>query len=110
MYIHIYTYTYMCIHIYIYIHVCVCVCVHVKLLHSCRLCAMLWTVGHKASLSMEFSRQKYWSDLACPPSGDLPGPGIKPMPLMCVCVYIHFNILFHCGLSQVLNIVPCAVQ
>ena len=30
--------------------------------------------------------------------------------LLRVCVCIHFNILFHCGLSQVLNIVPCAVQ
>ena len=29
-------------------------------------------------LSMEFSRQEYWSGLSCPPPGDLPGPGIKP--------------------------------
>ncbi|CAN0121773.1 unnamed protein product [Rangifer tarandus platyrhynchus] len=28
---------------------------------------------------MGFSRQKYWSGLPCPPTGDLPGPGIKPM-------------------------------
>ena len=27
---------------------------------------------------MEFSRQEYWSGLPCPPSGDLPNPGIKP--------------------------------
>ena len=26
---------------------------------------------------MEFSRQEYWSRLPCPPSGDLPYPGIK---------------------------------
>ena len=25
-----------------------------------------------------FSRQSYWSRLPCPPSGDLPNPGIKP--------------------------------
>ena len=25
-----------------------------------------------------FSRQEYWSGLLCPPSGDLPNPGIKP--------------------------------
>ena len=25
-----------------------------------------------------FSRQKYWSELPCPPPGDLPNPGIKP--------------------------------
>ena len=26
-----------------------------------------------------FSRQEYWSRLPCPPSGDLPDPGIKRM-------------------------------
>ena len=25
-----------------------------------------------------FSRQEYWSRLPCPPTGDLPDPGIKP--------------------------------
>ena len=39
----------------------------------------LWTVAHQAPLSMEFSRQEFWSELPCPPSGDLPNPGIKPM-------------------------------
>ena len=28
---------------------------------------------------MEFSRQEYQSELLCPPPGDLPNPGIKPM-------------------------------
>ena len=27
-------------------------------------------------LSVEFSRQEYWSGLPCPPPGDLPDPGI----------------------------------
>ena len=40
--------------------------------------ATLWTVIHQAPLSMEFSRQEYWSVLPCVPSGDLPDPGIKP--------------------------------
>ena len=44
--------------------------------------AKLWTVAHQASLSMRFSRQEYWSGLPCPPSGDLPDPGIKPAFLM----------------------------
>ena len=35
------------------------------------------TVAHKASLSMGFSRQEYWSALPCPPPGDLPDPGIE---------------------------------
>ena len=36
-----------------------------------------WTVAHKAPLSMEFSRQEYWSGLPFP-SEDLPNPGIEP--------------------------------
>ena len=28
-----------------------------------------------------FSRQEYWSELSCPPPGDLPDPGIKPASL-----------------------------
>ena len=43
-----------------------------------QLCATPWTVAHWASLSMEFSRQDYWSGLPFPPPGDLPNPGIKP--------------------------------
>ena len=35
----------------------------------------------QASLSMGFSRQEYWSGLPCPPSGDLPDPGIEPSSL-----------------------------
>ena len=35
-------------------------------------------VAHQASLSMEFSRHKYWSRLPFPSPGDLPNPGIKP--------------------------------
>ena len=37
-----------------------------------------WTVVHQAPLSMEFSRQEYWSGLLCPSLEDLPNPGIKP--------------------------------
>ena len=32
----------------------------------------------QTSLSMEFSRQEYLSELPCPPTGDLPNPRIKP--------------------------------
>ena len=39
----------------------------------------LWTIVHKAPLSMGFSRQEYWSGLPLPPPGDLPDPGIEPM-------------------------------
>ena len=37
-----------------------------------------WTVTHRASLSMEFSRQEYWIGLLFPDPGDLPDPGIEP--------------------------------
>ena len=37
-----------------------------------------WTVAHQAPLSMEFSRQEYWSELPFSPPGDLPDPGIEP--------------------------------
>ena len=39
------------------------------------------TVACQASLSMEFSRQEYWSRLSFPTPGDLPDLGIKPMSL-----------------------------
>ena len=37
-----------------------------------------WTVAYKALLSMEFSRQEYWSGLPFPSPGDLPHPGTEP--------------------------------
>ena len=40
--------------------------------------ATLWTVALQAPLSMEFSRQEYWSGLPCPPPRGLPNPGVEP--------------------------------
>ena len=37
-----------------------------------------WMVAHQAPLSMEFSRQEYWTLLPFAPPEDLPDPGIKP--------------------------------
>ena len=37
-----------------------------------RLFVTPWTIAHNAPLSMEFSRQEYWSGLPCPSPGDLP--------------------------------------
>ena len=46
---------------------------------SCvRLFVTPWTVAHQAPLSMEFSRQEYWSGKQFPSPGDLPDSGIKP--------------------------------
>ena len=55
------------------------VCVHAKTLQLYELFATLWTVAHQVALSMEFSRHEYWSELSCPPQGDLPDSVIKPM-------------------------------
>ena len=37
------------------------------------------TVAHQALLSVEFSRQEYWSGLPFPAPGDLPDPGMEPI-------------------------------
>ena len=41
-----------------------------------------WTIAHEAPLSLGFSRQESWSGLQCPPPGDPPHPGTKPVSLM----------------------------
>ena len=47
-------------------HMCVCV------LSCVQLFAAPWTVAHQAPISMEFSRQEYWSGLPFPTLGDCP--------------------------------------
>ena len=41
-----------------------------------------WTVAHQAPLSLEFSRQKYWSRLPFLTPGDLPNPGMETVSLL----------------------------
>ena len=68
-------------------YVCICVC----------------SVTQSASqtpLSMEFSRQEYWSGLLCPPPGDLPDSGIKPMSLFCL-LHWQMDYKFNSGLLPV---------
>ena len=56
------------------------VCAHV---FSCvRLLVTPWTVAHQAPLSMELSRQEYWSRLLFPPPGGLLDPGMESTSLM----------------------------
>ena len=57
-------------------------CVYTKLLSRIRLLATLWTVAHQTPLSMEFSRQEYWSGQPFPSPGDLSDPGIESVPFM----------------------------
>ena len=49
-----------------------------KSLSRVRLFVTPWTVAHQAPLSMEFSRQEYWSGLPIPSTEDLLNPGIEP--------------------------------
>jgi len=49
---------------------CACLCACSLLSNS----ETPWTVSHQAPLSMEFSRQEYWSRLPFPTPGDLPDP------------------------------------
>ena len=52
------------------------------ILSRARLLVTPWTVAHQALLSMEFSRQEYWSGLKFPTPGNLPNAGIKSTSLV----------------------------
>ena len=51
-------------------------CVHACVLSRVWLFVTPQTVACQAPLSVEFSRQEYWSGLSFPPPEDLPDPGI----------------------------------
>ena len=53
-------------------------CVPAKLLSCVRLFATPWTVACLAPLSLEFSRQEYWSGFPFPPPGIFPTQGPSP--------------------------------
>ena len=55
---------------------------HAKSLQLCPIFCYPMDCSPQAPLSMEFSRQEYWSGLPCPPPGDLPDPGLEPMYVM----------------------------
>ena len=44
------------------------------------LCDPMDYIACQAPLSMEFSKQEYWSGLPFPPPEDLPNPGTEPTP------------------------------
>ena len=55
----------------------------VSVLSCVQLFATPRTIAHQASLSMEFSRQEYWSELLFSSPGCLPNPGIN-LHLLCL--------------------------
>ena len=56
-----------------------------------------WTVACHVSLSMEFSRQEYWTGLPFPTPEDLPDPGIKPVSLASPALAVDSLPLRHLG-------------
>ena len=50
----------------------------VQLLSRFRISVVPWTLACQALLSIEFSRQEYWSGLSLHSPGDLQDPGIEP--------------------------------
>ena len=89
-----------------------------------QLSATLWNVALQSPLSMEFSRQEYWSRLPCPPPGNLPYPGIEPASLMFPAlpggflplappgkhkyvIYVYINIVKGANINIVLHIFLC---
>ena len=79
-----------CVDIYIYIYIVIYVRIRGERSHiglSTCVLSHVWlfvapqTVARQAPLSMEFSRQEYWSRLPFPTLGDLPNPGMEPTTL-----------------------------
>ena len=83
-----------------------------------------WTVAHQAPLSMEFSRQEYWSGLPFPSPGDCPDPEIKtespvsptlasgffttapPEKRVCVYIYLQAALVFTLNLFTMVSSFP----
>ena len=65
----------------------------------------LWTVARQAPLSMEFSRQEYWSGLPLLPPGDHPYPGIKPRSPAAPALQVGSLPLSHLGSIRIMSII-----
>ena len=61
--------------VFYFMHACICVYTNSVVP------ATPWTIAHQAPLSMEFSRQEYWSGLLFPSPRDLSNPGTEPTSL-----------------------------
>ena len=80
----------------LFIHLYIIVCVYQSLSPVCPF-AIQWTAVSQAPLCMGFPRQMNWSGLPFPSPGDLPDPGIKPMPLTSPAVQEGSLSLSHLG-------------
>ena len=68
--------------------------------------ATQWTVACQTPLSVGFFRQEYWSELPCPPLGDLPDSGIEPMSLMSPALQADFFFFFFATSTNLGSPVP----
>ena len=50
----------------------------------------LWTADRQTPLSVEFSRQEYWSGLPFPVPQDLANPGIESVSLVSPAILIDY--------------------
>ena len=73
---------------------------------SCPTLATSLTVAFQVSLSMQFSRQEYWSGLPFPSPGDLPSQGIKPSLLRCrqIVYRLSYKGSHHLGTSEIRSV------
>ena len=69
--------------LYSCVHVCSVAC-------PVRFFVTLWVIAHQVPLSMGFSRQEQWSELPCPPQGDLTDLGIEPTSSANSCIVGRF--------------------
>ena len=76
-------------------------CVSVCVLSRVWLFETPWTIAHQTLLSMEFSRQEYWSRLPFPTPEDLPDPGLN----QCLLSWQETSSLLH-HLAQTVKNLP----
>ena len=64
------------------------------------------TVAHQAPWSVDFSRQAYWTGMPCPPSRDLPHPGIEPLSPVSPALQVDSLLLSHQGSPDISTHTP----
>ena len=79
-------------------------CMCAQLLSRIQYFATPWTVDCQTPLSMGLSRQEYWSELPCPPSRDIPDPGIEPTSPVAPALQADSLLLSHQGSPNLIHL------
>ena len=85
-------------------------CACMPVLSCLWLFAIPWTIACQAPLSMQISRQEYWSRLPYPTSGDLPHQERKPAFLTSLALAGRFFTLRHLGSPIVDGPITCSAD